>query len=182
MSPRMMQARGYALSELLVAVAIAGLIIGVLTFLNVDYITLGRRVSDIQAPYALGTRAERADPCETPGGVLTAGDTNVVAKAPHETATVLTLRAPGADAADHLTEVSTPAGLAGASRAPVHVVVETAPQSGDPARGPSVASIEVGGATAGVVSPRCDLPQICTYDVTNAMCLEDEVNALAEPG
>ena len=37
---------GYALSELLVAVAIAGLIIGVLTFLNVDYVSLARRATD----------------------------------------------------------------------------------------------------------------------------------------
>jgi hypothetical protein len=182
MSARRRQARGYALSELLVAVAIAGLIIGVLTFLNVDYITLARRVSEIQAPYALGTRAERGDPCETPGGVLTAGDADVVAKAPHETATVLTVRPPSADEADGVTEVSTPAGAAGASRAPVRVVVEATPQGGLPARGPSLAAIEVGGATAGVVSPRCDLPQICTYDATNAVCQEDEVNALAEPG
>jgi hypothetical protein len=182
MRPRRRAPRGYALSELLVAVAIAGLIIGVLTFLNVDYITLGRRVSDIQAPYALGTRAERSDPCETPGGVLTAGDTDVQAKAPHETATVLSLHPAAPDEADGVTEVSTPAGLAGASRAPVRVVVEAAPQRGLPARGPSLAAIEVGGATAGVVSPRCDLPQICTYDATNAMCQEDEVNALAEPG
>ncbi len=177
--PRQRAAGGFALSELLVAVAIAGLIIGVLTFLNVDYISLGRRVSDIQTPYELGARAERADPCATPGGVLTAGDTNVVARAPHESATVLTLH-PQAD--DGTTEVTTPRGLAGAAHQPVRVVVETAPQSGNVLRGPSVASIEVGGATAGVVSPRCDLPQLCTYDPINAICLEDEVNALAEPG
>ena len=179
-----MRARGYALSELLVAVAIAGLIIGILTFLNVDYVTLGRRVSDIQAPYALGTRAERVDPCATPGGVLTAGDDEVVAKAPHDSTTVLKLSPPQGDGSQ--TQVSTAGGPVGASAAPVRVVVEAAPQTGlapgAPARGPSLASIEVGGATAGVVSPRCDLPQICTYDVANAICTEDEVNALAEPG
>jgi hypothetical protein len=172
-------ARGYALSELLVAVAIAGLIIGALTFLNADYISLGRRVSDIRAPYALGARATRADPCGTPGGVLTAGDGNVVDVAPHETDTVLTLHARGDDGA---TEVITPAGLAGASRQPVRVVVEALPKTGPIARGPSLAAIEVRGATAGVVAPRCDLPQICTYDPANAMCEEDEGNALAEPG
>jgi hypothetical protein len=112
--------------------------------------------------------------------VLTAGDDNVVAVAPHETATVLTLRQQQAD--DGATEVTTAAGVVGASRKPVRVVVEAMLKTGPIARGPSVASIEVGGATAGVVSPRCDLPQICTYDVANATCLEDEVNALAEPG
>ncbi|HWF77292.1 MAG TPA: hypothetical protein VN694_08960 [Caulobacteraceae bacterium] len=171
--------RGYALSELLVAVAIAGLIIGVLTFLNADYISLGRRVSDIQAPYALGARAARGDPCGTPGGVLTAGDDNVVDVAMHETNTVLTLNTPTDEGA---TRVTTPAGDAGESHQPVRVVVEALPKSGAIARGPSLAAIEVGGATAGVVSPRCDLPQICTYDPANAMCEEDEVNALAEPG
>jgi hypothetical protein len=183
MRRRRTQVRGYALSELLVAVAIAGLIIGVLTFLNVDYITLGRRVSDLQAPYALGGRAQRQDPCATPGAVLTAGGDEVVARAPQDNATVLTLSPPQED--DPQTEVSTPAGPAGGSRQPVRVVVEAAlqaaPAPGAPARGPSLAAIEVGGATAGVVSPRCDLPQICTYDVANAMCAEDEVNALAEP-
>jgi len=179
MSRRKLRARGYALSELLVAVAIAGLIIGVLTFLNVDYISLGRRVSEIQAPYAMGGRAQRDDPCATPGGVLTAGAANVVARAPRDAATVLTL-APPTD--EGTTEVRTATGVAGASRQPVRVVVEATPQAGNVLRGPSLAALEVGGATAGVVSPRCDLPQICTYDVVNAMCTEDEVNALADPG
>ena len=179
MSARSLSRRGYALSELLVAVAIAGLIIGVLSFLNVDYISLGRRVGDMQSPYAMGGRAQRIDPCATPGGVLTAGDTNVVAQAPHEAAAVFTLNPP---ADDGTTVLAAPTGLAAASRRPVRVVVEATPQTGAIPRGPSLASIEVGGATTGVVSPRCDLPQICTYDVANAMCEEDEVNALAEPG
>jgi hypothetical protein len=178
MSRRRAGPRGYALSELLVAVAIAGLIIGVLTFLNADYISLGRRVSDIQAPYTLGAGATHVDPCANPGGVLTAGDSNVVAVAMHETNTVLTLHAAGDDGT---TEVVSAGGYAGQSRQPVRVVVEAPPKSGAVARGPSMAAIEVGGATAGVVAPRCDLPQICTYDPTNAMCTEDEANALAEP-
>ena len=45
-----MRARGYALAELLVAVAIAGLILGTLTFLNVDYVQLGRRAGAVRGP------------------------------------------------------------------------------------------------------------------------------------
>lgn len=169
-----MRARGYALSELLVAVAIAGLIIGVLTFLNVDYISLGRRVSDLSAPYTLGTRAQVGDPCAAPGGVLTDADDAVVAHEPQDNATILTLAHPDTDDTN-ATQVSTPAGLAGETRRPLRVVVENAP-----ARGPSVASVEVAGATVGVIAPRCDLPEICTYDPANAICQEDE--AVAEPG
>jgi hypothetical protein len=170
-----MSRRGYALSELLVAVAIAGLIIGTLTFLNVDYISLGRRVADIQGPYALGTRAQAGDPCAAPGGVLEAGDNALIAKGPQDNETVLSLARQDADGAGATTQVSTATGVAGASTRPVRVVVEAAP-----ARGPSMASIEVGHATVGVLAPRCDLPQICDYDPANAMCHEDE--AVAEPG
>jgi prepilin-type N-terminal cleavage/methylation domain-containing protein len=169
-----MRRRGYALSELLVAIAIAGLIIGVLTFLNVDYISLGRRVSDIASPYTLGTRAEAGDPCAAPGGVLTDADDAVIAHEPQDNATVLSLAHPDTDDAN-ATQVSTAAGLAGETRRPVRVLVEDAP-----ARGPSVASVEIAGATVGVIAQRCDLPQICTYDAANAICHEDE--AVAEPG
>jgi hypothetical protein len=166
-----MRPRGYALSELLVAVAIAGLIIGALTYLNVDYIQLGRRVSEIGAPYALGGRAQAGEPCaDPPGGVLTAGDDKVISQGAHDNATVLTLAS-----RDGETQVSTPAGLAGTSRRPVRLVIEATPS---PAA--SIAAVEVGGATVGVVAPRCDLRQVCDYDAANATCREDE--AAAEPG
>ena len=169
-----MRVRGYALSELLVAVAIAGLIVGVLTFLNVDYISLGRRVSDISGPYALGARAQSVDPCVAPGGVLTDADDQVIAHQPQDNATVLTLTHPDPDDVN-ATQVSIAGGPAGQTRRPVRVLVENAPS-----RGPSLASVEVAGATVGVIAPRCDLPQICDYDAANAMCHEDE--AVAEPG
>jgi hypothetical protein len=44
-----------------------------------------------------------------------------------------------------------------------------------------MAAVELGGATAGVVSPRCEASQVCDYDAANAMCLQDEVT-VAEPG
>ncbi len=188
-----MRRRGYALSELLVAVAIAGLIIGTLTFLNVDYISLGRRVADIQAPYALGTRAQRFDPCAAPGGVLAAGEDKVVAEGPQDTTTVLTLVPQYTDIPRRAaTQLITPTGVAGTSRRPVRVVVEaaqthSAAQGATPGAaqgatgGASMAAIEVGGATVGVVSPRCELRQVCDYDATNAMCKQDEAQAVAEP-
>jgi hypothetical protein len=166
-----MRARGYALSELLVAVAIAGLIIGVLTFLNVDYVQLGRRVSDISQPYRLGARAQRGDPCADPaGGVLTAADNEVISRSDHDNATVLTM-----SSQDGQTTVATPAGVAGSSRRPVRLVVEATP-----APAASMVSVEVGGATVGTVAPRCDLRQVCDYDSANATCREDEI--VAEPG
>jgi hypothetical protein len=174
--------RGYALAELLVAVAIAGLIIGTLTFLNVDYVSLGRRVSEIQSPYQLGTRAERVDPCATPGGVLVADDDKVIAKGPQDTATVLTITRQDPDTPGAAMQVITPAGVAGTSRQPVRVAVE-APRPGTTLAGaPSMASIEIGGATVGVIAPRCELSQVCDYDAANAMCSQDEAQGLAEPG
>ena len=54
-----MRAPGYALAELLVAVAIAGLIVTSLMFLNVDYVGFARRVVDIQGPFAIGLAAPK---------------------------------------------------------------------------------------------------------------------------
>ncbi|HEY1427597.1 MAG TPA: hypothetical protein VGF50_13070 [Caulobacteraceae bacterium] len=177
-----MRLRGYALSELLVAVAIAGLIIGVLTFLNVDYVSLGRRVADIGRPYELGTRVGAGDPCATPGGVLIAGDRELVAHGPDGNAVVLTLDPVDPDRPDAGTQV----GEAGFSTRPVRVVVRSAVQAladaGAPAKGvgpASMAAVEIGGATVAAVSPRCELRQVCSYDAANAMCQEDE--AVAEP-
>jgi hypothetical protein len=165
--------RGFALSELLVAVAIAGLIIGVLTYLNVDYVALSRRIGDLQAPNDLGRRAEalaNADRCAVPGSVLTPGQDAVVAQSRVEARTVLSL----AYDPDGMS-LAADQGPVGASRQPIRIIVERSP-----APGPSAAAIEVGDATVGVVAPRCDLPEVCHYDATNALCREDET--LAEPG
>lgn len=181
-----MRRRGYALSELLVAVAIAGLIIGVLTFLNVDYVSFGRRVADIGQPYQLGGRAGAGDPCAAPGGVLVAGDKDLIAHGPDDNATVLSLAPVDPDRPAAGTQVATADGVAGTARRPVRVVVRSAPQTAADAAAPakgvgpaSMAAIEVGGATVATLSPRCQLRQVCTYDAANAMCEEDE--AVAEP-
>jgi Prokaryotic N-terminal methylation motif len=153
---------GYALSELLVAVAIAGLIIGVLTFLNVDYVGLARRVVDTQGPYALGGRAEAQgdrDRCADVGATWAATNDAVVAQEKHTATPVLTLVPDGA-----ATQLVTSGGLAGKSSQPLRVTVENGASSG------AVAAIEVGDATVGVVARRCDLTEICDYDATNALC------------
>jgi hypothetical protein len=165
-----MRARGYALAELLVAVAIAGLIVSVLTFLNVDYVGFAGRVVGIGHPLAIGGRAEaqdNADRCAHPATMLTAGDNEVDAVDAKESSAVLSVSTDGA-----ATTVMTAQASAGVTDRPVRVVVESAP-----APGGSMASIAVGDATVGVIAPRCDLKEVCKYDATNAVCLEPLTNA-----
>ncbi|HXQ15637.1 MAG TPA: hypothetical protein VN814_13535 [Caulobacteraceae bacterium] len=167
-----MRARGYALSELLVAVAITGLIVGVLTFLNVDYVGLARRVVDIQAPYAIGHRAETGanlDRCAEPGATLIAIDNEVEAQIDNDATPVLTLGPSGTE-----TDIVTAGGAAGRTAHPVRAVVETAPSPGG-----GVALLEIGDATVGVIAPRCDLAEVCAYDMASATCRKASRNAEA---
>jgi len=160
--------RGYALSELLVAVAITGLIVGLLTFLNVDYIGFARRVAGIGEPYDLGRRMEaqaNGDRCAQPGAVLTPGENAVEAKGKTDDDMVLSM-----STQDGVTSVVTGTGVAGTARLPVRALVQTG------GRG-SMAALEVGDATVGVIAPRCDLVEICAYDATNALCLTPDTNA-----
>ena len=139
-------------------------------FLNVDYVGFARRIVEIQRPFAIGRRAEAGgnlDRCADPGATLTAGENEVVAEDEKHSDPVLTL------AVDRgATTVVTPQGSAGASSHPVRIVVQSAP-----APGGSMASIEVADATVGVIAPRCDVAELCDYDVTNATCREPETNA-----
>jgi hypothetical protein len=170
-----MRLRGYALSELLVAIAIGGLIIGVLTFLNVEYVGLARRVSDMQAPYDLGRRAQTnaaEDLCANPGAVLRAGPDKVIATSVRDSGDALTL-----NTADGVSTVAGPGGHGGSSPQPTRIVVETAASPGG-----SMAAIEVRNATVGVVAPRCDLPEVCDYDATNSLCKADEEAPVVQPG
>jgi hypothetical protein len=170
-----MRARGYALSELLVAIAIGGLIIGVLTFLNVEYVGFARRVSDIQGPYDIGRRAQAdaaEDLCANPGAVLRAGLDKVVAQSVRDANDALVLKTAGG-----VSTVSGPNGHGGSSPQPMRIVVESAASPGG-----SMASIEVRDDTVGVVASRCDLPEVCDYDVTNSLCKADEETPVGTPG
>ncbi|HEY1752022.1 MAG TPA: hypothetical protein VGG29_12205 [Caulobacteraceae bacterium] len=163
-----MRLKGFALAELLVAVAIAGLIVTVLAALNVDYVGLARRVADQHTPYALGERAEAMDPCAHPASMLRAGETSVDAEGlgiRRERAQVLGLTTRGGRSF-----VSGPGGVGETDR-PVRMIVE-----GTAGAGGSMAAIEVGDATVGVVAPRCDLEEVCSYDPVNQLCSADEVN------
>jgi len=170
-----LRVRGFALSELLVALAVMGLIVGVLTALDVDYVGLARRVADIGRPFEIGARAEamaNADRCATPASVLTAGENAVVAETPNDQAGVLRL-APDRDA----TQLATNRGVAGATARPLRLVVES-----EGASRRSLAAVEVGDATVGVVAPRCDLREVCDFDAANSLCRQDEERAVAGSG
>ena len=91
----------------------------------------------------------------------------MVAEDKKHTAAVLTLAANG-----DTTMLVTPQGSAGSSSHQVRIVVQSAPPPGG-----STASIEVGDATVGVIATRCDLAELCDYDVTNATCREPDTNA-----
>jgi hypothetical protein len=170
-----MRLRGYALSELLVAIAIGGLIIGILTFLNVEYVGLARRVSDMQGPYDLGRRAQTnatEDLCANPGAVLSAAPDKVVAKSVRDSGDALVLRR-----ADGVSTVAGPGGHGGSAAQPTRIVVERAASPGG-----SMASIEVRDATVGVVASRCDLPEVCDFDAANSLCKADEEATVGQPG
>jgi prepilin-type N-terminal cleavage/methylation domain-containing protein len=170
-----MRVRGFALTELLVAVAIGGLIITVLTFMNVEYVGLARRVSDLQGPYDLGRRAQAGaveDLCANPGAVLRPGAAKVVAQSIRDSNDALIL-----NTADGVSSVSGPGGGGGSSTQPLRIVVQSAANSGG-----SVASIEVRDATVGVVATRCDLPEVCDYDATNSLCKADEETPVGQSG
>jgi prepilin-type N-terminal cleavage/methylation domain-containing protein len=172
----MKRARGYALTELLVAIAIGGLIVGVLTFLNVEYVGLAQRVSDLQGPYDIGRRAQTGaseDLCANPGAVLRAGLDRVSAQSLRDTDDVLILKTDAGGAST----VSGPGGRGGTTSRPMRIVVESAANPGG-----SLAAIEVRGSTVGVVAPRCDLPEVCDYDATNSLCKADEETPVAQPG
>lgn len=167
-----MRLRGYALSELLVAVAITGLIVGLLTFLNVDYVGFARRAVGLGAPYDLGRRMEaqaNGDRCAQPGAMLAPGQDAIEARDKKDDEMVLAM-----STQDGATSVVTGSGLAGTVRQPVRGVVLSG------GRG-SMAAVEVGDATVGVIAPRCDLAEVCAYDAANALCLEADTNATNAP-
>ena len=150
--------------------AIAGLIVSVLTFLNVDYIGFARRAVEIGRPLAIGARAEagaNADRCAHPASMLAVGGNEVdaidkqVLDRPQSRSRRRCDR--GGDRQGQRGQFGSPRAHRGRERRQ--------------AAGGSMASIEVGDATVGVIAPRCDLKEVCQYDATNAVCLEPQTNA-----
>ena len=98
-----------------------GLIVGLLTFLNVDYVGFARRAVGLGAPYDLGRRMEaqaNGDRCAQPGAMLAPGQDAIEAKDKKDDEVVLAM-----STQDGATSVVTGSGLAGTVRQPVRGVV-----------------------------------------------------------
>jgi hypothetical protein len=102
--------------------------------------------------------------------VLHAGLVKVTAQTIRDATDAMTLKI-----ADGVSTVSGPAGSGGSAPQPVRIVVQSAANPGG-----SMASVEVGDATVGVVAPRCDLPEVCDFDATNSLCKADEEAPVAK--
>lgn len=143
--------RGFALTETLVATAIAGLIVTALVWLQVDYLALARHAvtQGRPAPDALALqRAVKAyDNCATPQAVLAQYPYGLAARTGEQDTPVL-----GPPSASRL--------RVRAARGP----------DGAPRPGWSMASIERGGAPLAVLAQRCDLSELCDYDMAKGQC------------
>lgn len=144
--------KGFALTETLVALAIAGLIVTALLWLQVDYLALARRAVAMGRPPAdlagVQQMARDFDNCAAPRAVLARSDLYGLA-----------LREG---------ELETPV-LGLPPRTQVRVAVALDGQA-QPRGGWSSASIERGGTTIAVVAQRCDLAELCNYDMAKGQC------------
>jgi prepilin-type N-terminal cleavage/methylation domain-containing protein len=170
-----MSTRGFALSELLVAVAIGGLILTGLTWLQVDYVALARRVGELGAPFVAGTRLQRAAAmqvrCGQPGAVLQLSDDGglVAVKSGQSTNLIAVSRDRGR------TTLAASTGGAASFLRPVQILAGSAALGdGAPRPGWSAVAIEAGGTTVAVLGARCDLPEVCEYDGATDRCLGDK--------
>ncbi|MDQ0465742.1 type II secretory pathway pseudopilin PulG [Caulobacter ginsengisoli] len=143
--------KGFALTETLVAVAIAGLIVTALLWLQVDYVALARRALAQGRPDAevrsLQQQARTFDSCASPKATLAQSQFGLAAR---------------------VGELDTP--LMGL---PAKAQVRTAAAyraDGQPRGGWSSASIERRGATMAVIALRCDLAELCNYDIAKGEC------------
>jgi hypothetical protein len=142
---------GFALTETLVALAIAGLIVGTMVWLQVDYLALARRAVAMGRPDAdarfLQQQARGFDNCASPKASLARSSYGLAAR---------------------VGELDTPLiGLP--AKAQVHTAAAVR-ADGQPRGGWSSASIEQRGATIAVIALRCDLPELCNYDMAKGEC------------
>jgi hypothetical protein len=145
--------QGFALTETLVAVGIGALIVTALVWLQVDYLSLARRAMTLgqvePAVRGLRAQAKAFDTCGYPGLVLARSEQGVVALRPKdEPIPVIGLPGPGWSARS-----ASAARLDGSSRP-----------------GWSAAAINRGDATIAVIALRCDLAEVCAYDVAKGEC------------
>lgn len=170
MTSRRRRLRGFAMAELLVSLAISGLILGGLLYLQVDYLSLSRRALALGAPYRLGNdlvkQAGAGDRCRLPGAALKMdGDRLLAEQAQGETG-VLTL----------------PESQRGKPPAPKAAVFSARQKDGSPRPGWSFAAIDQRDATIAVIALRCDLPEVCDYDPAKGICRGLEKKKTVEAG
>jgi type II secretory pathway pseudopilin PulG len=143
--------KGFALTETLVALAIAGLIVTTLVWLQVNYLALAKRTVAQGRPAleaaALRQAARSFDNCAYPNAVLARSDPG------------LALRT--ADGDVPLTSLP--------PKTSAHVVAALGPD-GRLRDGWSSAAIARNGVPVAVLAQRCDLPEVCNYDMAKDQC------------
>jgi type II secretory pathway pseudopilin PulG len=170
-----MKVRGFALAELMIAVAIGGMVLTGLIWLQVDYVALAKRVGELGAPFAAGARLQRAVAaearCGQPGAVLQLSDNDglVAVKSGQSTSLIILARD------GRRTTLSASTGGAASFTEPVQVLAGSATLADGASRpGWSVGAVEAGGATIAVLGARCDLPEVCDYDRAADRCRGDQ--------
>ena len=143
--------KGFALTETLVALAIAGLIVTALVWLQVDYLALAKRAlgQGRLSPEAAALRqtARSFDNCAYPQAVLAGTDQALAARSPDGDLPLMPLP----------------------SRDSLRVVTARGPD-GQPRSGWSSAIVTHNGAPVAVLAQRCDLPELCNYDMAKDKC------------
>ena len=146
------------MAELLVSLAISGMILGGLLYLQVDYLSLSRRALALGAPYRLGDalvkQAGAADRCRQAGASLKVdGDRMMVEQIDGETVLL-----------------SLPKAEKGKPLPPKAVAASAKLGDGSSRPGWSFASLSQHDATIAVIALRCDLPEVCDYDAAKGVC------------
>lgn len=143
--------KGFALTETLVALAIAGLIVTALVWLQVDYLALAKRTlaQGRLSPEAAAMRqATRSfDNCAFPNGVLAASDQGLVTRLADGDIPLMSLP----------------------PKTSAQAVAAVGPD-GRPRAGWSSLAIARNGAPVAVLAQRCDLPEVCNYDMAKDQC------------
>lgn len=157
-------ARGFALSETLVALAIGALILSVLLALHVNYIAMTRNLTtgilDGRTSARLATRLS-ADPCALPSATFVDTGSGVAVQLGQVSQPVLTLR-PDPEHGDRVGLIA--AGLGSiALRDSVGLRLATAWDAAGQARpGRSAVIVETSRGVVATGAMRCDLPEICS--------------------
>ena len=156
-------ARGFALSETLVALAIGALILGLLLALHVNYVGFtGRLVAgilDARNAGRLNTRLN-ADPCAEPGATFVEDDNGVAVATGDSARRVLTLE-PDQPRQGHIRLVSAALGSIDLRDSVSLRLVGATDADGRARPGRSAVIVETPREIVATGAMRCDLPEIC---------------------